>query len=354
MRAILFLLATAATAAADVRVGAAVGAGGQGDASYGALEARLDAETPWFRLGLGARAVWLDGDLREDFARPVDAIRIVRLFELAAWDGQLALAAGGLAPAQLAHVADGHRAALDDRPRTGVRAALTGESLSLALELDDVLDPALAGGVLAWVGTRWVARGAAAVDPAFGEAAIELALARRWQRDDARLELGGGGVSEPGFGVAALAFADATIDRGTLRFTGRAELRAGSGSVGAAFGAMHRLERTAIYDHSERGVGGAIAAGIAAPAGWLQASLRARPGNGELLTVSAGAPAGRWLQAGAWFATTEAATAGAAELRVAWARRFASAIEVARMYDTDAMQPAPAWSVTAWFAATSD
>ena len=225
MRASLLLLAIATPAAAEVRVGAAVGAGGQGDASYGALEARLDAETSRVRLGLGARAVWLDGELRQDFARPIDAIRIVRLFELAAWEGGLALAAGGLAPSQLAHVADGHRAALDDRPRTGVRAALTGESLALALELDDALDPSLAGGMLAWAGTRWVGRGAAAVDPALGEAAIELSLARRWQRDDARLELGGGGVSEPGFGLAALAFADATIDHGSLRFTGNAELR---------------------------------------------------------------------------------------------------------------------------------
>ena len=347
------LAASATPAAADVELGAAVGAGGQGDASYGGLEARLDAELGPARIGLGARAVWLDGELRDDWQRPRDAIRIIRLFELALFDGHVAVAAGGLTPTQLAHVADGHRASLDDRPRTGARAAATGGSLALALELDDVLDPSLAGGALAWqLAEPWIVRGAAAVDPSLGEVAIELGGARRWQADDARLELGGAGIGEPGFGYAALAFADATIDRGDIRFTGNAELRAGSGSVGAAFGALHRLERREIYARSQRGVGGAMAIGIAAPAGWLRASLRMRPGLGELVTVTAGAPAGRWIQAGAWFAATERVVAGAGELRVAWARRYASVFELARMYDTDAMDPAPAWSVTAWFAAT--
>jgi hypothetical protein len=117
---------------------------------------------------------------------------------------------------------------------------------------------------------------------------------------------------------------------------------------------LHRLERTAIYDRSQRGVGGAFSVGMASPSGWLRVGLRARPGLGELLTVAAGAPANRWLQAGAWIAATDNAAAGAAELRVAWTRRWASAIELARMYDTDdmMMMPAPAWSATAWFAAT--
>lgn len=350
--AIALLLAS--PAAADVQLGAGVGAGGQGGASYSALEARLDAAALGARLGLGARVVWLDGELRPDWQDARDAIRILRLFEVSGELGaELALAAGGLAPAQLAHVADGHRAALDDRARTGVRAAATTATLALALELDDVLDASLAGGALAWqFSDGWVARGAAAVDPAIDEAAIELSLARRWERDDARLELGGGGIGEPGFGYAAIAYADATVDRGTIRFTGNAELRAGSGSVGAAFGALHRLERTEIYDRSRRGAGGAFAVGLTSPSGWLRIGFRARPGLGELLSVAAGAPANRWLQAGAWIAATEHAAAGAAELRVAWTRRFASAIELARMYDTDAMQPAPAWSATAWFAAT--
>jgi hypothetical protein len=352
---VIALLLASAPASADVQLGAGVGAGGQGDASYSALEARLDAEAFGARLGLGARAVWLDGELRPDWQRPADAIRILRLFEVSGELGaNLALAAGGLTPAQLAHVADGHRAALDDRPRTGARAAATTDTLALTLELDDVLDPSLAGGALAWqLADTWVVHGAAAIDPAVREAAIELSAARRWQADDARLELGAGGIGEPGFGYAAIAFADATIDRGTLRFTGNAELRAGTGSVGAAFGALHRLERDAIYDRSQRGVGGAFAVGMASPSGWLRASLRARPGLGELVTVAAGAPANRWLQAGGWIAATENAAAGAAELRAAWTRRWASAIELARMYDTsDAMEPAPRWSATAWFAAT--
>nr|MDQ3370274.1 hypothetical protein [Myxococcota bacterium] len=60
------------------------------------------------------------------------------------------------------------------------------------------------------------------------------------------------------------------------------------------------------------------------------------------------------VQAGGWVAASRRLTAGAAEVRVAWARRLASALEVARMYDSDAMDPAPRWSATAWFSIASD
>ncbi len=84
-----------------------------------------------------------------------------------------------------------------------------------------------------------------------------------------------------------------------------------------------------------------------------------RPGLGGLGTASAGAPMGRWVQAGGWLAASPRAQAGAAELRVAWARRMFSALQVARMYGsspaTDEVMAVPgaAWSATVWFGAAT-
>jgi hypothetical protein len=358
VRSLFVLIALAGTAHAEVRVGAAVGAGGQGPATYSAIDVRLDAEWEPLRIGLGVRGVWLDGVFRRtDWARAADAVRAVRLVELAgsAGSAQLAIAAGGLAPAQLAHVADGYRAALDDRQRTGVRGAVTTPTFALGLEVDDVLEPGFVGGAVEWqLAPRLVTHTAIAIDPIAGEAALELAAARRWARERSRVDAGGGIVGEPGFGIAALTFVSAAIDHRKMRWTASGELRAGTGSIGAAFGPLHRVEP--IYEHSQRGIGGAVSAGVAGRAGWLRAGLRARPGLGGLATVMAGAPMGRWVQAGMWLAASRDHAAGAGELRVAWARRLASALELARMqmYDVQAMQPRPLWSATAWFSVASD
>lgn len=368
MRASLVLLALAAAPAgvvhaddASLVAGAAIGAGGQGGAVYSGLDLRLDADWRGARLGLGGRAVWLDGHWRgRDWQRPADAVRVVRLLEVAGelGEAQLALAGGGLAPAQLAHVADGYRATLDDRPRTGARASLATPDLRASLELDDALDPGLIGGALAWqVARPWGVQVAAAVDPqrpamdggARG-AAIEVSAARRWQRDGAwRIDAGGGVVGEPQLGLAALGFADVALDRGGARWTVRGELRAGSGTVGAAFGPLHRVERGALYDDPRGGLGGALSAGVAAPAGWLQLGVRQRPDLGLLGTLAAGAPLGRAWQAAGWVAASEQHVAGAAAARVVWARRLSSALELARMYDAAAMAPVASWSATAWF-----
>ena len=360
MRALLTLglLAASSLARADdaVGIGAAVGAGGQGAATYGALELRLDAEWRGARLGLGARGVWLDGRFRGgDWDRAADAVTVLRLLELHTPGGTGALAAGALAPAQLAQVADGYRMALDDHPRTGVRGSVTTGAMALDLEIDDVLHPALAGGALAvQLVPAWGLRAAAAVDPVGTHAVTELGLARRWSAARARTELGGGLVFEPGSGGSAVVFAQVARDRGGARWSASADLRAGTGTVGGAFGPLYRLERRELWRHAESGAGAGVSASVAAPAGWLAASMRARPGLGFVGTLSAGAPMGRWLQAGAWAAASTRAAAGAAELRIAWARRMFSALQLARMYDTDAMQPTAQWSATAWFGATSD
>jgi hypothetical protein len=353
--ALALAVAPVRSAWSEVRAGAAIGAGGQGAATYSGLELRLDGDWSWLRLGLGARAVWLDGELRDgDWERPADAIRALRLLEASGEvrGARLALAAGALAPAQLGHVADGYRATLDDRQRTGVRTALATPDLVIQLELDDVLGPEMIGGAASVrVTERHVVGAAVAVDPLAGEAALELSGARRWDREGSRVEVGGGLVGEPGHGAAVLGTGSIAIERASARWTATGELRAGTGSVGAAFGALHKIEREAIYAQARRGVGGAIAASAQAPQGWLAASLRARPGLGPLATVSAGAPASRTVQIGGWLAASRHDAAGAAELRVQWASRLASAIELARIYAPDAMRPA--WTMSAWFAATT-
>ncbi|MDQ3301355.1 MAG: hypothetical protein M3619_32635, partial [Myxococcota bacterium] len=273
---------------------------------------------------------------------------------------------GRLAPAQLAHVADGHRAVIDDRPRTGARAALASRSFAAGLEIDDVLEPSLVGGALAWqLAPPWGVVAAAAIDPGAASesrprpgaattlAAIEIAVARRWEHTRARTDVGVGLVGEPALGTSAVAFAATTLERAGARWSARGELRGGTGTVGAAFGPLHRYERT--RHTGDGGFGGALALGVAGTPGWLELGVRARPDLGMLATASAGAPMGRWLQAGGWLATSRDATAGAAELRVAWARRMSSALELARMITvTDEMEPVVAWSASVWFGIASD
>ncbi|MDQ3334123.1 MAG: hypothetical protein M4D80_03100 [Myxococcota bacterium] len=354
MRALAVLLLYVGVARADgVGAGAAVGAGGQGSGTYSAIELGLDAQWRGARLGLGGRGVWINGEWRErDWQTASDAVRAVRLLEVRAdW---FALAGGRLAPAQLAHVADGHRAALDDRPRTGARVAANGEHAVFGAEIDDVLDPSLVGAALAWDVTPAArVHAATAIDPIAEVSAVEFALGRAWRGEHALAEVGGGFVGEPGRGGHALAFADFAIERGAVRWIASAEGRAGNGSVGGAFGPLHRLERAMYEDAS--GVGGAISLGaIAERFGWVRASVRARPAMGPIASAAIGAPMSKWLQAGAWFAATRRHVAGAGEVRVAWARHYSTVIEVARMYDADAMLPTPAWSVTAWFGITAN
>ena len=376
MRATIILLGVLAVpgvvrAEDVVGLGAAVGAGGQGTATYGAVELRLDAEWHGARLGLAARGVWLDGDFRgSDWAHPTDALRLVRYLELhtqprsGTTGTTAALAMGGLAPAMLAQVASGYRAALDDRARTGIRARVATRGFEAAAEIDDLIAPALIGGAGSYaLGSRWVVEVATAVDPMAPRGgrqgtigAVELAVARRWAPRDRRAELGAGLVLEPGFGAAAVAFSSVAVERNGARWGGTVDVRAGTGSLGAAFGPLYRLERRALWAHAEVGAGAGASATVTSPNGWLAASLRLRPGDhGHVIgAVAAGAPMGRYLQAGGWAAASWRTAAGAAELRVSWARRLSSSLQVARMYDTDAMTPAAAWSVTAWFGASSD
>ncbi len=325
-------------------MGGAVGAGGQGAATYSAVEARLDASWTTGRVGLGARGVWLDGELRTADWDGWKAIRVLRLFEMHR-DG-LAIAAGGLAPAQLGHVADGYRATLDDRPRTGVRGALNTTQLALGVELDDVIEPHLIGGAVE-LGTTWIGCASAAVDPS-GVGAVEGCVARRWARTGARLDAGGGLVGEQlddGTGTAAIGFVRGAFDARGARWTAELEARAGRGSLGGLFGPLHRIEQHA----SETGVGAAASLGATSDRGWMRVAVRHRA-QGPIATASVGAPAGTYVQVAGWIAASRDRTAGAAELRVAWAKRLTSALEVGRIYDVDAMDVTPRWTATAWFA----
>lgn len=364
MRLVLVVSLIASSAAADRRdrshddalaVGAAIGAGGQGAATYGALELRLDALWRDIRLGLGGRAVFLDGAFRTaDWNEPADALSVIRLVEARTPGRTLSLAGGALAPLAIANLSDGYRPALDDRPRTGARVTLATRPVSGDLVIDDVRDPALAGGALDVRLTHSIAlRAGALVDPSLGESALELALARTWRASGRALDLGGGAIVEPGAGAHALAYASLARDVRGTRLSATADVRAGTGTVGGAFGPLYRAERATLWETSGADLGAGLSASLVAPTGWLAASTRLRAA-GVIGSVSGGAPLNRWLQAAAWVAASRNTAAGAAALHVQWARRLASALEVARMIDTDAMDPSPIWSATAWFAATSD
>jgi len=355
VRSLLVLIALARVASADPSVGAAVGAGAQGDATYNALDVRFDAAWPSVRLGLGMRGEWDDGVFRQsDWASTGDLVTIVRDFEIA--HGPFALAAGRLAPARVGHVVDGYRAVLDDRWRTGLRARVASETVDADAEIDDVIDPAVIAAGARWqFSGPWAAHATAAIDPGVASA-IEAGGAYRWQLERARIDAGGSVVTD--LGVGAVGFAEGAADREGVRWSARADVRAGTGATGSLFGPLYRLERWTVPARARRGelagVGGGVAIGAAAPAGWFELGARERPGLGPLVSASAGAPMSRTWQAAAWLAAGSDGAAGAGELRVAWARRLYSALAIARMYREDRMMTLPAWSIVAWFGATSE
>lgn len=376
MRAVVAaaLVCVPAWAHADVSVGASVGAGAQGTATYGALDLRLDAAWPDARLGIGVRGVWDDAVFRtSDWDGVGSAITLVRDAELVRDIGDLrvAVAAGALAPARITHVVDGYRVALDDRFRTGIRVAAQREHLEGVIEVDDLLDPALiAGGVRYAMAPPYAMHLGLAIDPSAPAmdgthtiTAIEAGASRRFEGFRARGDVGVSVIAEISLGASVVAFANGAVERGGVLWSARADAQAGTGTAGSLFGPLYRIERLAHdgraseWDRARAGelngasVGFAIGAGI--PTGWLELGARARPGLGGLAFASAGAPMGRWVQAGAWAAVGSEDAAGAGELRVAWARRLFSALQVARMYRVDAMEPFALWSVTAWFGATS-
>jgi hypothetical protein len=352
MRLLALLLAMPSIASAEVSGAAAIGAGAQGDATYGAVDVGLTATWPGVRIGVGARGVWDDGVFRRaEWSRPADAVAVIRDVELVY--GPVALAAGRLAPSHLAHLADGYRATLDDRWRTGARTAVRTDDVDATAEIDDVLDPAVIGASVRWQLAKPYALHAAVTGDPDHRTAIEAGVARGYEGDRARLEVGGSVVAELGLGVSGVAFADAAIERSDVRWTARADVRAGTGSVGGLFGPLYRVERTHDdFDHG--GVGAGLALGARADAGWFDVAIRERPGLGVLAALGGGAPMGRWVQAGLWAAASRTDAAGAVELRVAWAKRFYSALQLARFYRFDTMEPAPLWSVTAWFGASSE
>jgi hypothetical protein len=193
---------------------------------------------------------------------------------------------------------------------------------------------------------------------------VEAGVARRFEDKLARADVGASVVAEISLGASAVVFANGAIERGGVVWTMRADARAGTGTVGSLFGPLYRVERLAhdgrlsMWDRAHSGeLSGAsagLAVGGALPAGWLELGVRARPGLGGLVVAHGGAPMGKWVQAGVWAALGRDDAASAAEVRVAWAKRLFSALQVARMYRFDAMEPRSLWSVTAWFGAATE
>ncbi len=332
----------------------ALGAGTLAGQWYAGSDLRLDTQWRALQLGLGARFDAVDGRWQSaDFAERRDVVRLLRY---ARWTqrwtaGSLAIAAGNLAPLTLGAVALGYRPSLDLRRRVGVAARIVNGSTQIESWLDDVLTPSvLAGSLSTAVRPGWHARIALAADIRIADlpdhaahSTVEVSLRRLGTVEQLQLQGGGGAVVEPGVGMSVVMFGQAEMRIGSLRLTGNADVRAGSGTVGAAFGPLYRLERVAavagqsLWMVADRGGLNGVAAGatltLARPdVGWVAASLRHRPGLGSLATATFGLPMGPRWQAGAWLAASETAFAGAAELRWQWSSRWWTAAEISRGY----------------------
>jgi hypothetical protein len=370
------VLLAGSSAYADVAASASIGAGAQGDATYGALELRLDQQWRDAKLGLGVRGVWDEGVFRRsDWSGISNVVTIVRDFE--AIDrlddgGHLAIAAGVLAPSHVARIADGYRSTLDDRWRTGVRTAAVTDDTEASLEIDDVLDPVLiAGAVNYQLAPPYGAHIALAIDPTAPTTGtdtrvagtVEMGASRRFESQHSRTDVGASIIAELGLGFSAVGYVDSSIMFDDTRYTLRADARGGSGTTGAMFGPLYRVERLGsngmtLWQRARAGEleGGSLGAtvGVAVPAGWFELGLRSRPGLGMLATASAGAPMSKRWQAALWAAASPNDAAGAGELRVAWAKQLFSAVQAARIYQFDTAMPTAVWSLTAWFGASTD
>ena len=363
-------------ARADVTASASIGAGAQGTSTYGALELRLDQRYRDVVLDLGVRGVWDDGVFRRsDWSGISSAVTIVRDFEAVGElesGGHVAIAAGVLAPSHVARIANGYRSTLDDRWRTGVRTAAVTDDTEAALEIDDVLAPVMfAGEVNYQLAPPYGVHVAVAIDPTSPTmgaetrvaGTVEMGTSRRFQSTNQRTDVGASIIAELGLGFSAVGYVDASLMVGETRYVLRADARGGSGTTGAMFGPLYRVERRGsdgmtLWQRTRAGQleGGALGAtfGIAVPAGWFELGLRSRPGLGMLAIASAGAPMSKRWQAAMWAAASTNDAAGAAELRVAWAKRLFSAVQAARIYQFADPSPTAVWSLTAWFGATSD
>ncbi len=325
----------------------AVGGGSYAGAWYAGADLRLDTQWRALQVGLGARFDAVDGNWHSlDFHQRRDALRVLRY---AQWqhrwgDNSVALAAGNLAPLTLGTLAHGYRASIDVRRRVGVTARVVASSTEVEGFVDDVLQPYVAASAVSMAVRRgWRARVAAVADVDVGQGAIELSGRRVGTVEKLRLEGGAGLVVEPGIGTSAVLFGQAEMRVDRLRIIASADVRAGSGTVGAAFGPLYRLERSdarmgqGLWQLADgdvlSGIGGGATLTLARPdLGWVAASLQRRPGLGTLATATAGAPMGPRWQAGAWLAASESALAGAAEIRWLWSARWWTAAEVARAY----------------------
>jgi hypothetical protein len=338
MRSLILVCLLAATAHADVGVAGSVGAGAQGASTYSALELRLDVAWTTTRLGLGVRGVWDDDVFRtSDWSGPERAVTMLRAFETTGrvGDVSLGLAAGALAPGRLGRVVDDYHVALDDRWRTGVRAVARSEDVDAQLEIDDVLDPAVIGGAMRWQ----MLHAAVAVDPD-RMAVVELGVHHTWERDGARAEVGGSVLGELLHGGGVLTYGDAAIDYADITWSARADVRATTSGL-SPMGPLYRVERTRDDRHP---LSAGLALGAATHAWWVQIA-----GRESLISASAGAPMSKHVQAAVWAAANGHDAAGASELRVLWSNKMFSALQAARLYRFETMDPVAVWSVTAWF-----
>ena len=180
--------------------------------------------------------------------------------------------------------------------------------------------------------------------------AFEAGVAVRTTGDRARVDVVWSVVGEPGLGVEGVGFADVAADRAGMRWTASADVRAGSGVE--LFGPLYRVERLWAWERATTGASAGGSVSVTAPAGWISASARERAGLGGLVAIAAGAPMWQRVQAAAWLAASHDAAAGAGELHVAWDRRLASTLALARMERVDGMTARAEWSLVAWFSAS--
>jgi hypothetical protein len=206
--------------------------------------------------------------------------------------------------------------------------------------------------------------------PQRSRGAIEFGIQRNWLVNSttsvSTASLAAGMVIEPGSGIFAFGQASAALQGrnwGALTSVG---VNAGTGTVGAAFGPLYRLERVmaaanaGIWQLAQRGElsGTSVATNVTVShrdIGSLTLSIKRRPGLGSLGTAGITLPMSKRWQTAAWISASEQTWASAAEVRVTWPASWWSSIEAARGFGlstTTSMREPSQTYVAGWIGLT--
>lgn len=368
-------------AAQNASAGGSLGVGMFGDRPTTTVDLGLDVDAGSYAFGLGARLRYLAGDgvRSEDWDTPSEVARLLRYLHYTRDEPVRAtLAMGELGGVTLGHgvIVDRYTSGLDvDQGHVGAQLRAAAGEVRIDALIDDVVAPRILG-ARASLGLGPARVGASAVldrvAPSMaGTAAVPIVGLDAELMGESYDGLFAGGVytdlvaTRTGAGAHLGARASVALGDSDARLGMRGEARlASAGYLPGWIDPLYERTRRERLDRARAdefgGVGGLLEMTLEVPeVGHLAAAYASRPGTSRLATVGVRAPYLRGVQAALWAVTEvggdDPARGLAFEARVRLPSAMFVGLEVARLYQSDAMEPAgvrPIWIGTAAVGAT--